>query len=465
MGLFGTSGIRGIFGSEITSELMLKLGLAISSYLNHRGRILLGGDCRLTTHILKLSLASGLMSGGVDVVDGGVFPLPVLTYGVVRNSFSGGIYVTASHNPPEYNGVKIFDRDGVELRSDDEELIEEVIKKESYTYTDWSSVGSYKVMDGLIDSYIYDLIAKLMPRKVVMKVKVVIDTANCVTSLVSPKVLIGLGSKVQTLNSNIDGRFPGREPEPRPDVLNQYLSAVRELGADIFLAHDGDGDRLAVIDPSEGFVKQDRLIALMFKYKLMEVRGKVVASIDCGNSVKEIVERYGGELVISKLGKIHEALINNKAIIAAEPWKLIDPSWGYWIDSIYQAGLIVKIMIEEGKSIKQLMDDIPNYPQARYSIRVANELKLGLYEHLRDYLESRAAGKASIMEIDGFRVDYDDGSWVLVRPSGTESKVRIYSESRTMSKLKEIVDNLLRVSNEYLSLRGFKMDVDGMLIP
>ncbi|MEM4856162.1 MAG: hypothetical protein QXW61_06045, partial [Sulfolobales archaeon] len=262
-----------------------------------------------------------------------------------------------------------------------------------------------------------------------------------------------------------DGRFPGREAEPRPDVLAPYLNAVKDLNVDVFLAHDGDGDRLAVVDPLEGFIKQDRLIALLFKYKLLEGGGKVVASIDCGNSVREVVERYGGELIISKLGKIHEALLSHKAVIAAEPWKLIDPSWGYWIDSIYQAGLIVKMMIEEGKTLRQLMEDIPNYPQARYSIKVPTTLKLDLYRCLREYLEREAVGKATTTDIDGFRVDYYDGSWILVRPSGTEPKVRIYGEAKRAGKLKELLDNLLSVCSEFLHSKGVRLEVDGSFIP
>lgn len=465
MRLFGTSGIRGIYPKEITPELMLKLGLTLASYLGGRGDFLVGGDCRLTTQVLKMALTSGLIAGGVNVFDAGLIPLPVLTYGIVKHSLSGGAYVTASHNPPEHNGVKIFDRRGLELSSEDEEIIEGLITEGKFKYVDWSSVGRYSELPGLIDEYLEDLSSRLTPKESRKKVRVVIDTANCATSLVTPKLLTNLGCEVITLNSSIDGRFPGREPEPRPDVLQPYLRFVKELNVDLFLAHDGDGDRLAVIEPTEGFIKQDRLIALMFKYKLMERSGKVVASIDCGNAVKEVVRRFNGELIISKLGKIHETLVKSNALIAAEPWKLIDPSWGYWIDSIYQAGLIVKIMVEEGRTLRELLSDIPNYPQARYSIKVPQEVKLGLYQYLRDYLMSNLPSNAEVLSIDGLRVDYEDSSWVLVRPSGTEAKVRIYAEARDLSRLKELVNNLLNVCREYLKVRGVELSFDGALIP
>lgn len=465
MKIFGTSGIRGIYPNEVTPELMLKLGLTLAYYLGSKGDFLVGGDCRLTTQVLKMALTSGLIAGGVNVFDSGLIPLPVLTYGIVKYSLSGGAYITASHNPPEHNGVKIFDCRGLELSSEDEEVIEGLISEGKFNYVSWSSVGRYSELSGVIDDYLDDLSSRLMPKEFRRRVRVIVDTANCVTSLVTPKLLTNLGCEVITINSSIDGRFPGREPEPRSDVLQPYLRAVKELNVDLFLAHDGDGDRLAVIEPSEGFIKQDRLIALMFKYKLMERSGKVVASVDCGNAVKEVVSRFNGELIISKLGKIHETLIRSNALIAAEPWKLIDPSWGYWIDSIYQAGLIVKIMVEEGKTLRELLSDIPNYPQARYSIKVPQEVKLGLYQHLRDYLINNLPGNAEVLSIDGLRVDYEDSSWVLVRPSGTEAKVRIYAEARDLSRLKEVVSNLLNVCREYLKVRGIELSFDGALIP
>ena len=139
--------------------------------------------------------------------------------------------------------------------------------------------------------------------------KVLIDSANGAASLTTPKLLKNLGAEVVSINSNIDGRFPGRYPEPRPDVLEPFIPVARDLGADVYLAHDGDGDRLAVVDPKTGFIKQDRIIALAAKYKLSLGKGKVVVSIDCGNALKDIVYELGGKLFLTKLGKTHEGLL------------------------------------------------------------------------------------------------------------------------------------------------------------
>lgn len=466
MRLFGTSGIRGIYLKDLKPDLFLELGLALATYLGNKGRVLIGGDCRVTTQLFKYSLAVGLMSGGVDTYDAGFIPLPVLAYGIVKHGFAAGAYVTASHNPPEYNGVKVFNSNGLELRSDEEVIIEEYIAKHNFKYVDWTLVGRYDVLAGLNDDYINELSRRLTPRRCAKRIKVLLDTANCVTSLTTPKILNNLGAHVVSINSDVDGRFPGREPEPRPDILERYIPVARALGVDVFLAHDGDGDRLAVIDPTLGFIKQDRIIALIFKYRLMEVGGgDVVISVDCGNAVKEVVEKFGGRVIVGRLGKIHEELIKYNAVLAAEPWKLIDPSWGLWIDSIYQASLIVKIMMEEGMSLRELMADIPDYPQARYSIRVPNELKLELYNYLREYLEVSAPKAANILRVDGLRVDYEDSSWILIRPSGTEAKVRIYSEGRNIKRVEEMINDVLRVSKEFLSSKGLKLVYDGALIP
>ena len=355
----------------------------------------------------------------------------------------------------------------MEFLVSDEEKVEEILRKRSWELADWDSVGTYDVVGGAVSKYLEELSDKLSPVKKKRTAKVIIDSANGATSLATPKLLKNLGAEVISINSNIDGGFPGRQPEPRPDVLEPFIPVARDLGADVYLAHDGDGDRLAVVDPRTGFIKQDKVIALAAKYRLSLGGGKVVVSIDCGNAVREVVESLGGELVIVRLGKVHEGLTHySDAVIAAEPWKLIDPSWGPWVDGIYQAGLIVKLMMEEGKDINSLMSDIPDYPQARYSIRVPEEHKEGLYEALKEFLLSKAPESAEVLTIDGVRVNYEDKSWVLVRMSGTEPKVRIYGEALTVKQLEEIISGLIHKAREYFKLRGIgELEFEGRLIP
>ena len=464
--LFGTAGIRGRYLKHITPELAYELGLSLATYLK-AGKIAVGGDGRLTTPLLKLASSVGIMAAGCNVIDMGLIPLPTLAWSVKRFKCDGGLYVTASHNPPTDNGLKVFTNEGMEFTEQMEKDIEALIASRSWRFADWNLVGTRVETNDVIKDYVEELVTKLLPHQQKLKPKILVDTANGAPSLTTPKILKSIGADVISLNSNIDGRFPGRLPEPRPDILKPFIPVAKDLGVDVFFAQDGDGDRLAVIEPSYGFVKQDRIIALIAKYKLMERKGTIVISIDVGNSVRDVVNEFGGKVAVVKLGKTHEGLIRySNAIMAAEPWKLIDPEWGKWIDGAYQAAYLTKIMMEEGKSMKDLLSDLPNYPQARYSLRIREELKEDVYRVLVNRIKQLMKGKEKVLEIDGFRVDFPDDSWVLVRKSGTEPKVRIYGEAKTPKELKRIVDDLIKVANSYVRSKGMeKLEVEGEIIP
>ncbi len=464
--LFGTAGIRGRYLEEVSPDLAWRLGLALSTHVNG-GSIAVGGDGRLTTPVLRLAAAVGLMSAGSDVIDVGLVPLPTLAWSVRRFSCDGGIYVTASHNPPTDNGLKVFTAGGMEFPEEMEERLEEIISGNSWRLADWDSVGKLLPEPRALQEYVNEVISHNMPSRVKRVPKVLIDTANGAPSLATPLVLKSLGADVISINSNVDGRFPGRAPEPRPDVLEPFIPAARSLGVDAYLAQDGDGDRLAVVDPAAGFIKQDRIIALIARRKLMERRGTIVVSIDVGNAVRDVVEELNGKLYVVKLGKTHEGLLKRPdALMAAEPWKLIDPEWGPWIDGIHQAALIVRMMAEEGTNLRGLMKDIPNYPQARYSVRVPKELKDDAFNSMREELLSMAGEGCEVVTIDGVRVNFPGKSWLLIRKSGTEPKVRIYGEAESPEKLQSMVNRLVKAVLKTLKERGFSgAKVEGRVLP
>ena len=464
--LFGTAGIRGRYLKKVSSELAYKVGASLATYLNAK-KIVIGGDGRLTTPLLRLAAGVGSMTAGSDVIDVGLVPLPVLAWSVSKYGGDGGIYVTASHNPPTDNGLKVFNREGMEFTEAMEIDLEALIFSGGWRTSDWDSVGRREEVLNAVEEYLSQLYDVVKPSSVKLRPKVLVDTANGAPSLATPLILKSMGADVISLNSNVDGRFPGRLPEPRPDVLEPFIPVAKSLGAHIFFAQDGDGDRLAVIDPKDGFIKQDRIIALIAKHKLEERKGTIIVSIDCGNAVRDVVSDLGGKLAVVKLGKTHEGILRfSDALIAAEPWKLIDPSWGKWIDGIYQASLITKLMMETGKTIGELMSDIPNYPQARYSIATGDELKEGIYEVLVEELKELMKGTERVLEIDGFRVDFADNSWVLVRKSGTEPKVRIYGEARSIRKLEDIVKSLIKRAVSYARSKGYEgIEVEGKIIP
>jgi len=454
--LFGTAGIRGHYPDEINPKLIINVSSGVANYFQAK-KAVIGGDCRLTTPILKLSAAIGLMSQGVDVIDINLTPLPVLAWSVREFGADIGLYITASHNPPEDNGVKVFKQNGVELFEREEIEIEKLInERKLVAIANWKDTGTYMTETNVIEHYINELhnLAIVTAPKIIPKV--LIDCANGPASLITPKVLTSMGAKVVSINSHIDGRFSGRSPEPRPDTLEPFTKLAQKIGVDIFLAHDGDGDRLAVVDPQRGFIKQDRLIAFFAKRYLNEKKGTIVVSIDCGYAVREVVEEMGGKLVVTKLGKTHEKLVQlSDSLMAAEPWKLIDPSWGLWTDGIYQAVMITKIMMKEGLKLYDLLKTVPDYPQARCAIRVPKGVKEKLYDYLTQYILRKMPKPKEVLTIDGMRVN-EENYWILIRKSGTESKVRIYCEAKTAKELKDLVTDLLIAAKRYLR----KIDVE-----
>ncbi len=464
--LFGTAGIRGRYLEEVSPHLAVEVGMALATYVK-ASKVVIGGDGRLTTPVLKLAAAVGAMTVGANAIDVGLVPLPTLAWSVRKYGGDGGIYITASHNPPTDNGIKVFTAKGMEFPESDERELEKIIREKSWRLADWDSVGKYEARLGALEDYVEEVSSKVMPAKVRRRPKVLVDTANGAPSLATPNVLRSIGADVVTLNANVDGRFPGRTPEPRPDVLEPFLPVAKDVGAHVFLAQDGDGDRLAVLDPAKGFIKQDRIIALIAKRKLEERKGTIVVSIDVGNAVRDVVEELGGKLYVVKLGKTHEGLLKNPdTLIAAEPWKLIDPSWGPWIDGIYQAGLIVKWMAEEGKDISELMSEVPNYPQARYSLKMPKHVRDQVFETMKDELLRMAGEDSEIITIDGLRVNFPDRSWLLIRKSGTEPKIRIYGEAESPQTLEAMINKLVRTATSTLRKLGVKeVKVEGKIIP
>ncbi|MEM0038831.1 MAG: phosphopentomutase/phosphoglucosamine mutase [Zestosphaera sp.] len=464
--IFGTAGVRGRYLADVNPEMFLGLGASLATYLKAR-RSVVGGDGRLTTPVLKGSVVVGLLAAGCDVVDVGLVPLPVLAWSARHLASDLGVYVTASHNPPHDNGLKAFYGNGMELLEEDEIRVEELFLNRGWRHADWCDVGTLTSTGRVIDDYIAELLGRMEPLREGSRPKVLVDTANGGASLATPRILVSMGARVFTLNSNIDGRFPGRHPEPRPDVLEPLMPVARSLNVDIFLAHDGDGDRLAVLSPRSGFVKQDRIIALLAKHILSMKKGTVVVSIDVGNSVRDVVESAGGKLDITKLGATHTGLLRHSDVVmTAEPWKFIDPEWGPWVDGIYQAALLVKLMIDEGKNIDELLSEVPDYPQARVSIEVPKGLRDEVYERLSAKLMEWRTPEAEVFTLDGVRVNYEDKSWILVRKSGTEPKVRIYGESLEYRALKDRVDALLKEVSTTLKKHGInELRVDGKIIP
>ncbi len=459
---FGTAGIRGRYLDKVTPELAYRVGLSVAAYVGGHGTATIGYDVRTTSPLLAQLAAAGLMAGGLDAISLGLVPTPVLAYSVPYTRSRAGIMVTASHNPPPDNGLKVFDENGMEYTVAMEQDLESLIVGDLSKYhAPWNQVGRLVSGEEILEDYVRDLVERMRVSKPKVELRVAVDCANGTASGVTPRVLREIGSKqVVSFNCHPDGFFPGRHPEPRPDSIRPYVNAASTLGIHALVAHDGDADRLALAIPGIGFIKQDLLIALFAWYKLRDKRGTVIVSVDVGIEVEEIVERMGGRLVRSKLGKLHEKLKETPgAVIAAEPWKLIDPDWGPWVDGIYQAALVVKISLEEGEHPANILRRFPFYPSARISIRLSSDDdKAKLYPVIEERVKTELSKDAvRILEIDGVRIDYGDSSWILVRPSGTEPKIRLYAQATSRNRLEDLLAKAKKIVYESAARLGIEL--------
>jgi len=437
--LFGTSGIRGDI-NRVSPELAMKLGLAVATSLKNHGSVAVAHDARTSSPYLRCAVSSGLMAGGCRAVQFGMVPTPVFAFGTREDKLNAGIMITGSHNPPTDNGLKCYDHDGREYTGDEEAALEELILMNSYRMVPWDKVGSTTAHQDVADRYVRAVLSNIKP--VERPIHVVVDCGNGAGSNVTPKLLSRLGCKVTTINANINGTFPSRPPEPTPETLSDTSRLVLELRADLGVAHDSDADRLSVLDENGRYVTNDRLLAFFAKILLQRYGpGKIVTSVDTSPRIDEVAKRHSGRVERTRLGKTHEALVSGGDIplLCCEPWKIVDVHWGYWGDGIYAACRLVSQLSEERCTLSSLLEDISDYPQRRLALPCPDHVK----QKAMEYIKTRLTTEKQVRDVwtyDGIRVNYEDGSYVLLRPSGTEPKIRVYCEARSENSLKKLVD-------------------------
>jgi phosphoglucosamine mutase len=426
--LFGTSGVRGVVGEQLTPELSLDLGLALATHLGGEGSVVLGKDPRTSSDMLESCLISGLLSGGCDVKRLGIVPTPAVSFGIRRLDAKAGIMITASHNPPEYNGIKFWSSDGIAYTPEQEGAIERIYFGKRMKPAAWDQIGKVGKVD-VLPSYIDELASVVRLKQTY---KVVVDCGNGAGSLVTPYLLRKLGCEVVTLNSQLDGFFPGRGLEPSPENLGELCSVVKSIGADLGIAHDGDADRAAAVDELGRVAQPDKLLALISANQLRRKGEVVVTTVDASSIVDDYVAERGGKVVRTRVGDISVAIAikKHKAIFGGEPssaW--IFPSVHLVPDGPLAAVKILELLDSTGKKLSELLDALPEYPMVREKLECPNEKKRKVMEKFKARVKRGFPG-AEILTIDGLRLELEDG-WVLVRPSGTGPFIRVTSEGKT----------------------------------
>ena len=452
MRLFGTAGIRGRLWEKVTPELALKVGMALGTYKT--GRAVVARDGRTSSIMLKNAMISGLLASGMEVLDADLIPTPALAW-ATREHGDAGVMITASHNPPTDNGIKVFNGDGTEFYVEQERELEEIVFSGDFRKAEWNEIKGVRPIE-VVSDYIGAVLDFVNHET---KLRVLYDGANGAGSLVAPYLLREMGATVFSVNAHVDGHFPGRKPEPRYENIAYLGELVRELKVDVAFAQDGDADRIAVFDEKGNYVDEDTVIALFAKRYVEEHGGgTVVTSINTGSKIDEVVERAGGKVVRVPLGQPHDGIKRYRAIFAGEPWKLVHPKFGPWIDSFVTMGLIIKMIDEEDPLSKIVAENIPTYYIRKANVACPDELKEKAVENSAKRLEDILGGEIrEVLTVSGYRFNLSDRSWVLVRPSGTEPKIRVVVEGPTEKRrdrlfemaygiVKEEVEKLKRTS-------------------
>lgn len=442
--LFGTSGIRGKVSTQVTPNLALDMGRALSTQLGSGSRIVVGYDSRTSSQMLDKALNAGIMAGGCNVLSLGLSPTPLVGYATMKLEADAGVMITASHNPSQDNGIKVWNNNGMAYREHQEMALEEIIHNKDFSNISWKKIGRLEDISSISSRYVDDLLnfVNIKPG-----LKVVVDCANGAASYLSPLILRKAGCKVISLNSQPDGFFPGRMPEPSAANLQELMKMVKVTGADLGIAHDGDADRMIAVDETGKMAEFDKLLALL----ACAVGGNVVTTVDASSTI-DLCLKERGPAIRTKVGDVHvaEAIEKYNASFGGEPsgtW--IHPDFCMCPDGILSALRVIELVQKKGP-LSELLDNLTSFPTLREKEICKESQKFKIMENVKENLPQLFEDVIKVDLIDGVRISMKDGSWVLIRPSGTESYVRITLGGRTdqeaqlmMERCKGYVEELL----------------------
>jgi len=451
--LFGTDGVRGVVNKELTPEIALRLGKAIGSYFGKGSRILVGRDVRAGGDMLMKALESGLLSTGVKVFEGGLAPTPALQYAVKTLGYDGGVIITASHNPPEYNGIKVISDEGIEVSRDVEELIEEFYFSEKFLSREWSELfEEVKREDNVIPNYIRGILSHIDKEKVCSKnFRVLIDPANSVGALTTPIIARELCCKYYVINGNLDPYFPARLPEPTYETLQETAMISKTLGVELGVAHDGDADRAIFIDSLGRIQWGDRSGTLLSEYAWEKERGSkqkvVVTAVSSSGLVEEYLSPKSFKIIWTPVGSIgiaYKVKQENGAAGFEENGGFIYPQHQFVRDGGMTFALMLELLAMERISSAELFDRLPKYYPIKTKIPLS---KVRDINKLYDKLIQTFGNKGNVITIDGVKVIGKD-FWFLVRKSGTEPIVRIMIEAKEVEFAQRLLSEIQKLAME-----------------
>ena len=432
--IFREYDIRGVYPIDLNEDTYFEIGNAIASKCNQLSidSIVLGRDGRLSGKSLMNALENSLINNGINVENLGIVTSPLLYYAAKKHTSKSGIMVTGSHNPKEYNGIKMIINDEPVSGKEIFELIG--------TPNNVTSKGTSSINEDVIDNYIEEVKSKNIQSK--EEIKVVIDCGNGAAGVIAPKLFTALGYNVVEIYSEVDGSFPNHHPDPgNPENLKDLSDKVLSEKANIGLAFDGDGDRLGVVDNEGKIIPQDKFLMLLAKDILKNSpQAKIIFDVKCTNRLKDVILSYGGEPIMSPTGHFHikKMLRKTNAHLAGEMSGHIffNDDWYGFDDAHYSGFRLIKILIENESELAELLGEFPEgFTTPEINLDVDEDKKFQIVD---EFKRSASFENASVSMLDGLRVEYEDG-WGLLRASNTTPKLVLRFEGTSQKSLDGII--------------------------
>lgn len=440
--MISISGIRGIIGETLTPEAVVKFAAAYGTYAGP-GRVIIGRDSRISGPMMHNAVVAGLQAVGCTPVDVGICPTPTVELATRRHGESGGIIITASHNPIQWNALKLLNKDGLFLNAEQGNRVIEIANSEKFKYVPYNELGKYETFEHAVREHqeaVLDLpyidVKSLQKRRF----KVVIDGVNGAGSICLPEFLEKLGCEVVAINCTPNGIFP-HTPEPVPENLTQLCESVKKNNADIGFAVDPDADRLAIVSEKGIPLGEEYTLALAIKFLLGKKRGPVVINASTSLASEDVARELGMEVVRTKVGEIHvtQKLLEINAVIGGEGnGGIILPDVHPGRDAVVGIALTLQALLESGQTISRLKSSLPQYEIVKLKLELGDsDPKMILNKLIERHSQEK------IDQIDGVKF-LGNRTWVQVRASNTEPIVRIMAEAPTAQDAQALGEKYLQ---------------------
>ena len=433
------SGVRGVIGESLTPTLLTRFAQAFGTYVGP-ATIVMGRDPRTSGEMVKQAVIAGLLSSGCRVIDIGMCPVPTIQLLVRHHRAHGGIAITASHNPAEWNALKFIGADGLFLNSGQAREMLDIYHQGEYTKVTGAEMREVEEISGATDLHIQkilEVLGPLPPRE--KPLRVVLDACNGAGSLVGPKLLKTLGAEVIPINVTPNGLFP-RPAEPVAENLGDLSTAVIKHSADIGFAQDMDADRLAIVSEKGRPIGEDYTLLLATLYVLGKQLGPVVANLSSTSALQNVAKRFNCPVFLTRIGEVNvtEVMQRENAVIGGEGnGGVIYPRINFARDSLVGMAVVLHLLAESGKTVTEIVNSLPAFSMIKDKLacpsdKISAVLRMLRHEYADYPLDVR----------DGVKVVLPSG-WFLVRGSNTEPIIRVIAEAANESAAREIVAGVL----------------------